>query len=102
MSPLVFISSTEDSVALSKLDAIESTASLCCAVHCVALPFVITILPLLGLGFLSSEKFELGMIVFSIGLASFSLCWGHRIHKSRNALYLIPLAFIFFHHRTLI
>lgn len=78
------------------LDVVGSTASLCCAVHCIALPLVITLLPVLGLGFLSSEGFEWGMIAVSITLATLALCWGRRVHGNSRTLYAIPVAVLLF------
>ena len=40
------------------LDKLGMTASLTCAVHCMAMPLVITILPYVGLSFIASEGFE--------------------------------------------
>jgi hypothetical protein len=47
------------------VDQLGITASLACAIHCAALPFLITTLPLLGLDFLANKWIEIVMI--SIG-----------------------------------
>ena len=41
------------------VDTIGAFLSFSCAIHCVAMPLLVTILPLLGLGFLASERAEL-------------------------------------------
>jgi hypothetical protein len=42
----------------SKLDRIGMTASTACAIHCAAVPLLITSLPLIGLGFLANPWVE--------------------------------------------
>ena len=59
--------------------------SLACAVHCIVMPLLVTILPLIGLGFLAKERAELIFITCAIGLAIGSLAWGVRHHRSRRA-----------------
>ncbi|HXD83673.1 MAG TPA: MerC domain-containing protein, partial [Rudaea sp.] len=43
-------------------DRLGAAASLLCAVHCAALPFVLALLPALGLGFLANHGFERAFI----------------------------------------
>lgn len=81
---------------LRRADAFGACVSLACAVHCMALPFVLTTLPLLGIGFLAHEWFEIFMLVFSVGLASASLCWGSKIHGQRRILLLPAMAVMLF------
>ncbi|MEQ7800474.1 MerC domain-containing protein [Pedobacter sp. ASV1-7] len=56
------------------LDQLGITASVACAIHCAALPFIITTLPLWGLEFLAHSWVELSMICLSlvIGICSLS------------------------------
>lgn len=54
------------------LDVFGATASWACAIHCLALPLLITVLPLAGLGFLLSETSEIIFIVFSALAAALS------------------------------
>lgn len=70
-------------------DRFGATASLLCAVHCAALPFVIVMLPALGLGFLADHEIERGFIVFACLLASTTLLLGLRRHGDRRALALL-------------
>jgi hypothetical protein len=42
----------------SWLDATGATASWLCAVHCIVLPFAVSLLPIVGLSFLLDEKTE--------------------------------------------
>ena len=55
------------------LDLTGATASWLCAIHCLILPFFITLLPLVGLSFLLSETTERVFIGISFALALLSL-----------------------------
>ncbi|GLQ94103.1 MerC domain-containing protein [Dyella acidisoli] len=61
-------------------DRIGATASFLCAIHCAALPFVLAILPLLGLSFLADHAFERGFVLFASALALVALVNGYRRH----------------------
>jgi hypothetical protein len=61
-------------------DRLGATASFLCAIHCAALPFVLAILPLLGLSFLADHAFERGFVLFASALALFALVNGYRRH----------------------
>lgn len=50
----------------SRLDNIGMTASVLCAIHCAIVPMLITVLPLIGLGFLANPLFEWSMILFAL------------------------------------
>lgn len=67
-------------------DRVGATASLLCAVHCAVLPFVLALLPLLGLEFLAGHAFEQGFVLFASILASVALLRGHRRHRRRLPL----------------
>ncbi|MBS0581955.1 MAG: MerC domain-containing protein [Proteobacteria bacterium] len=69
-------------------DRIGATASFLCAVHCAALPFVLTVLPTLGLGFLGDHRFERIFIAFASALALGSLIRGYRRHRVASALWI--------------
>ena len=70
-------------------DRIGATASFLCAVHCAALPFVLAVLPAIGLGFLADHGFEHGFIVFATVLATTILVRGYRRHREPHALALM-------------
>ncbi len=74
----------------AKLDQWGMTASVACAVHCAALPFFISTLPLWGLDFLAHSWVEGGMICLSllIGIWSLSISYS----KHRKALPVVVLA----------
>ena len=64
----------------SLADRLGATASFLCAIHCAALPFVLAVLPLLGLAFLADHRFERGFVMFACALALFSLISSYRHH----------------------
>ncbi|MGQ9897044.1 MAG: MerC domain-containing protein [Acidobacteriota bacterium] len=67
---------------IDRLNWVGATASLICAVHCLAMPLLIGILPILGLSLLSSPWLEWSLIGFTgaIGLLTLfpSYHWKHR------------------------
>lgn len=71
------------------LDRLGITASTLCAIHCAALPFVITVLPLWGMGFLASEAVEITMIAVSLILGVWSLSSAYRRQHQRIAPILV-------------
>jgi hypothetical protein len=77
------------------LDAAGMTASLACAVHCAAMPLVITLLPLVGLGFLANEWVEWLLVGLSALLGVASLCLGYRHHRSRRAFAILSVGLAF-------
>lgn len=62
-------------------DRIGAAASFLCALHCAALPFVLALLPLIGLEFLADHRFERGFVIFACVLALISLFSGYRRHR---------------------
>jgi MerC mercury resistance protein len=73
---------------LSRLDRVGVCISLGCAVQCLAMPLLITVLPLAGLGLLLDGPMETFFIGASMTLAVVSLCWGVRVHR-RWGVFLI-------------
>ncbi len=62
-------------------DRVGATASFLCAIHCALLPFVLALLPLLGLEFLADHGFERAFVLCACVLASFVLIRGYRRHQ---------------------
>lgn len=75
-------------------DRVGTVASFLCAIHCAALPFVLTLLPLLGLEFLAGHAFERGFALFALVLAAISLIGGHRRHRHVAPLVLAVPGFV--------
>ena len=76
-------------------DTTGACLSVACAIHCLAMPLLIAVLPLIGLGFLANERAELVLITGAIGLAIGSLAWGVRHHRSWRALLILIVALAF-------
>lgn len=71
------------------LDRAGAVASLLCAVHCMLLPFVLAMLPLIGLEFLAGHTFERIFVACAALLASASLITAYRRHRKPHALFLM-------------
>ncbi len=74
------------------LDFIGFSASLLCALHCAALPFLLSLAPLAGLKFLSTPWIEYSIILISFFIASYALTHGFRRHHKNPAALLMVLA----------
>jgi len=73
------------------VDSLGTAGTLICAIHCALLPFVLAVLPALGLGILASSGFEYGYVAFASVLALASLWQGYRRHRVYRALaFLVP------------
>ena len=68
-------------------DWLGIAASVACAIHCAVMPFVIGILPMLGLQFLSNESFHATMAILCFMIAISAFLPGWRQHRR-----LIPSA----------
>ncbi|MGH8215485.1 MAG: MerC domain-containing protein [Rhodanobacteraceae bacterium] len=71
------------------VDRVGATASLLCAVHCALLPFVLALLPLIGLEFLAGHMFERVFVGCAAALASASLVFAYRRHRRPQALFIM-------------
>lgn len=76
----------------SHLDFVGFSASLLCALHCAALPFLLSLAPLAGLQFLNNAWIEYTIILVSFFIASYALVHGYRRHHQKPMALLIVLA----------
>jgi MerC mercury resistance protein len=76
---------------LNRADKIGSLLSSLCAVHCLCLPVLIGLLPVVGLSFLASHKFEQAASVSMIVLAAACVWTGCRYHRRWGLLVLLGL-----------
>lgn len=74
---------------LNRADRIGSVLSSLCAVHCMCMPLLIGLLPLIGVSFLGSHKFEHIACVTMILLAAACVWSGCRIHRRWGLLCLL-------------
>ena len=82
MSHSISLDSNPDSGASQAYrDWLGVTASVACAIHCAAMPFVVGFLPLLGLSFLADPSFHKWMVGICLGLALLAFVPGWRRHR---------------------
>ena len=62
-------------------DWLGIAASIACAIHCAAMPFVVMLLPALGLSFLADESFHRVMVVVCSLLAGAAFLPGFKRHR---------------------
>lgn len=74
-----------------QLTVVGVTASVLCAIHCTAMPLLLTLLPLAGLSFLASDWVEWALLGVSTLLGVSSLCLGLRKHGSRRAMAILAV-----------
>jgi len=85
----IALSKSEAMTAENRLDRLGAAASLACAAHCAAMPLLIGLLPLVGLGFLAKEQTEWALVGFSLGVGSLSLIPSYaRKHRQWRPLLL--------------
>lgn len=70
------------------LDYTGAAVAWICAVHCLAMPFLITFLSVIGLSFLADETTEWIIILSSLAIALFSLIPSFRQHRKYQSLLL--------------
>jgi hypothetical protein len=71
------------------LDFFGASASFLCAIHCLAMPLLLTLLPAIGLSFLLNENIEKAFVIGTVALASLNSCWGYRLHKKSRVFIFI-------------
>ena len=86
--------SHKQGVAALRIDQLGAGLSLACALHCLAVPLLLSLLPFAGVGFLAGGSVETAFLGTSLVLAVGSLCWGFRIHHQRCTLLLLGAALL--------
>ena len=74
-----------------RLDQVGAFLSSACALHCLALPLLVVVLPWVGFGFLLDRKLEFLFVGGSILLATLSFCLGYRLHREIRLLLALYL-----------
>jgi len=88
------------------LHKVGLSLSFLCAIHCLAMPFVLVALPVVASSFLN-ENVELGLILGSLILGVFILFKDYKHHFNKFPLllfglsFLLVLAHLLFHEHTL-
>jgi hypothetical protein len=73
------------------IDKFGMTSSLACAVHCMAMPLIVTFLPYIGLSFIASETFEWILLLVSASLGISSICMGYKTHRDKRVSILLSV-----------
>jgi len=81
-------------LSLDNIDFIGASASILCAIHCIALPVALSLFPIAWAGFLENELFEFGMIALSFLIASISLAKGYKEHGNSRPILWVVLGFL--------
>ena len=72
-------------------DGLGATASFLCAIHCALLPFILVLLPSVGLTVLADHDIERIFIACASGLSLMTLVLGFQQHRRRRAFaFLLP------------
>lgn len=58
---------------IDRSNRLSAFLSLACAIHCAAMPMLISILPLVGMQFLASHLLEGGMLAFGVGFGAYGV-----------------------------
>lgn len=69
-----------------KLDAVGIGLSVLCAIHCLSVPFLMGVLPLIGLDFVANHEFEWVMMSIIFLFAGWAYYNGYRRHR-RSAIF---------------
>ncbi len=93
-APVLPLRSLETATLSTWRDWIGIMASIGCAVHCAAMPFVIAFLPALGLSFLADESFHqwMALACFLIAIAAFVPGW--RKHRRKTPMAVASLGLV--------
>ncbi|MCB0667411.1 MAG: MerC domain-containing protein [Saprospiraceae bacterium] len=76
------------------LDFLGFIASIICAIHCAALPILVTLSVLGGMTWISDPVFELSFLIASLTIAGFTLWNGYRKQTiDRTSLVLFAIGF---------
>jgi hypothetical protein len=67
-------------------DLLGTAGSALCIAHCIALPFIVSYLPLLGLGFLAEEATHRTLVLVMLLVAASAFIPGYRVHRKRHVL----------------
>lgn len=78
------------------LGKVGSGLSFACAIHCMAMPLLLTILPIIGMGFVCNGLFDLTLILLAVLLSSANLCWGFRKHNKMSPVLILSFGTMLF------
>lgn len=71
---------------VSVVDRLGICVSVACAVHCLAMPVLLALLPTMSSIFLIGHGVEAVLAIAAVVLAIACLCWGFRIHRKKRLI----------------
>jgi len=71
-----------------RLDALAILLSGVCLLHCLALPLLLTVFPIINVHLLSDKVFHMLMLVFILPASLIALLIGCRLHKDKITMVL--------------
>lgn len=83
---------THDATHASIFDRVGAFLGIACAIHCLAVPLLLGVLPTLGLGFLAEHGFDLIIIISALAFAAMAAYSGFKVHRDRRILWGFALA----------
>lgn len=75
-------------------DKIGFAASSICAVHCMIVPLVITLMPFISLGFIESEAFENTFFIASMICGLGAVCFGNTFKKNKLIFFILSFGML--------
>lgn len=76
---------------VGRYDRVGMTASSLCIAHCVLMPFVIGLLPAVGLSFLAEEGVHQFLVLGMIAIAALSFSRGYKMHQRKHVVGLMAM-----------
>ncbi|WP_103067940.1 MerC domain-containing protein [Aquimarina sediminis] len=78
-------------------DIVGFSASFLCMLHCILLPVLITLFPMMGVAFFAEEVYELFFVSTSLLIAFIAMYNGYKnFHGERMPMYLFLIALLLF------
>ena len=71
---------------IAVLDRFSIGFSTLCLLHCLAVPVLVSVVPVFATFALADERFHLALVALVVPMSVIALCLGCRLHKSRRIL----------------
>ncbi|MER2494125.1 MerC domain-containing protein [Catenovulum sediminis] len=85
------------------LDKFGVAATSLCAVHCIFLPVLLPLLPIMGLGFVGEEAFEHTVLLITMAIGFIAIFSGfHRYHRKLYPFYSLALGGVVYASKDLL
>ena len=78
------------------MESVGAGLSLACAIHCLALPIFLSVIPLGFAELLADDRIEFAILGSAVIISLVVLWWGHKTHKESRLFFAIPVALVIF------